>query len=275
MESSNVGDDVPFLSIVTVVFNDWAGLQRTLNSVAPHRSDDIEHWIIDGSTDGQVRGALEQNRPPRTYLLSEPDDGLYDAMNKGLDRSQGTYVLFLNAGDQLHEDFSLEAARGIADGKEQVLVGYSVERWGNDGYLRPGRGREVDALQMPPHQATFYPRSYYRNHSYDLNRPIGADGAYTVRAVRSCGATFIPILVCQFELGGRSTRYDLAAIRARFHEYRRVRSRAQVLAKGALWVALSQRWFYRLMAWRKFTRVSETSIELIEKPIVLAKRALD
>lgn len=260
----------PFLTIVTVVYNDWPGLSRTLESVTPHRSADVEHWIIDGSTDGKIYGHLNGALPERTYLLSEPDAGLYDAMNKGLDRATGRYTLFLNAGDELQPQFSLPAVQHMAGEDNPLLLGYSIEQWGRDGYLRPGLGREPDALAMPAHQATFYPRAYYSSNRYDLSRPIGADGKYTAAAARECGAVFIPVLVCRFELGGRSTRYDRAAIRARFREYASPRVRAQVLVKAAMWALLPQRWFYRLLAAGKFTRLTgRHSFKAGEAPITL------
>lgn len=261
---------MPFLSIITVVYNDWPGLERTLASVAPHRSDDVEHWIIDGSNDGEVSAAISGRLPIHTRLLSEPDDGLYAAMNKGLDRSLGVYALFLNAGDSLHEDFSLEKVRENADG--QVLLGYSIERWKEDRYLRPGLGLESKALSMPAHQATFYPRRFFQAGRYSLDRPIGADGAYTVQAVKAVGAAFLPVVVCEFDMGGRSTRYDVATTKARLVECRTNRDRAKILIKWALWVALPQNLFYRFLARGKFTRLETSSLPaLLDNSLVLMK----
>jgi len=258
-----------FLSIVTVVFNDWPGLERTLRSVGIHRGSDVEHWIIDGSSDGQVAVNLAGALPAGTHLLSEPDDGLYDAMNKGLDRAVGDYVLFLNAGDELHPEFTVQAVKDLAGAGGLVLLGYSVEQWGHDYYLRPGIGKEPKALTMPAHQATFYPRSFYATNRYSLVRPIGADGVYTAQAVKTCGAVFVPLIVCRFELGGRSTDYTLKSIRCRFREYRRIRQRVQTLIKGALWLALPRKTFYRLMALGKFTRLRSNVVSHRKDPLLL------
>jgi putative colanic acid biosynthesis glycosyltransferase len=262
----------PFLSIITVVFNDWPGLERTLASVAPHRSAAIEHWIIDGSSDGQVRKALAGHLPARTFLVSEPDDGLYDAMNKGLTRSSGEYALFLNAGDSLHEEFSLDKVVDAANG--QVILGYSIERWKGDRFLRPGLGRESDALSMPAHQATFYPKRFYAANRYTLTRPIGADGAYTAHAVKAAGATFLPVVVCEFEMGGRSTRYDTATTKARLLECRTNADRAKIHIKRVLWVVLPQDLFYRFLARGKFTRLATSRVPALQlDALVLAAEA--
>jgi len=95
------------LSIVTVVLEDVAGLARTLDSVRPVLSagEPVQHVIVDGgSVDGTAELAREYAsgfRGRSVVVVSEPDDGLYDAMNKGTSRSEGRYVLFLNADDEL------------------------------------------------------------------------------------------------------------------------------------------------------------------------------
>ena len=91
--------DAPLFSIITITYNAERELPATLASVDEQTCSDYEHLIIDGaSTDGTLALA---NAPGnlRRHTFSEPDRGLYDAMNKGLNRARGTYVLFLNAGD--------------------------------------------------------------------------------------------------------------------------------------------------------------------------------
>ncbi len=204
-------------------------------------------------------------------LVSEPDDGLFDAMNKGLLLADGRYVLFLNAGDSLDESFSLESLQRSVGQGDPVLFGYSVECWKGDKYLRPGPGKEGRVLSAPPHQATFYPRRFYKSHSYDLSLPIGADGAYTSEAVRACGATFVPFVVCRFELGGRSTSYGNAQVfRIRLREANNLGQRVKLVTKTLLWWVLPQGQFYRLLARGKYARVTDLAKErLIQEPLIV------
>ena len=94
------------LTIVTVVFNDLPGLLKTIASLSVLDRNDIEYWVIDGGGDGTVKKYLESTKWIK--WLSEPDDGIYDAMNKGLDSATADYELFMNAGDCIHRDFSLD-----------------------------------------------------------------------------------------------------------------------------------------------------------------------
>lgn len=88
------------ISIITVTYNAEATVERTLESVAQQTYPDVEHLIIDGaSTDRTLEIAQKY---PHAIVISEPDKGLYDAMNKGLQRATGDYLCFLNAGDKLH-----------------------------------------------------------------------------------------------------------------------------------------------------------------------------
>ena len=88
------------ISIITVTYNAEATIERTLESVAQQTYPDVEHLIIDGASKDRT---LEiANRYPHAIVYSEPDHGLYDAMNKGLKRATGDYLCFLNAGDKLH-----------------------------------------------------------------------------------------------------------------------------------------------------------------------------
>ena len=98
-----------FLSIITINRNNAEGLKRTVDSVASQICRDFEHIIIDGaSTDGSVEVINEYVASPAggnvSYWVSEPDSGIYNAMNKGIRKAKGDYCLFLNSGDSLYTD---------------------------------------------------------------------------------------------------------------------------------------------------------------------------
>lgn len=99
------------VSIVTITFNAARTLQRTLDSVVCQTYADIEHLIIDGaSKDDTLAIALQYQEQSRheVVIQSEPDRGLYDAMNKGLQKATGDYLVFLNAGDSLYAPDTIE-----------------------------------------------------------------------------------------------------------------------------------------------------------------------
>ena len=95
------------LSIITINYNNKDGLQKTIDSVACQTWKDFEWIIIDGgSTDGS-KELIEQNQQYFSYWCSEPDKGVYNAMNKGITKAKGEYLQFLNSGDSLHNSVIL------------------------------------------------------------------------------------------------------------------------------------------------------------------------
>ena len=108
------------ISIITVNRNNAAGLRRTIQSVIGQKGVDFEFIVIDGaSTDGSVR-VIEEYESDLSFWASEPDTGIYQAMNKGIRKAEGDYCLFLNSGDWLCGEGSLAAAAGNIDGKADI-----------------------------------------------------------------------------------------------------------------------------------------------------------
>ena len=93
----------PLFSIITVCYNAADTIERTLKSVDSQSCKDYEHLIVDGaSTDGTTSKVFALKNPLRR-MVSEPDKGIYDAMNKGMSFASGKYLIFLNAGDAFHD----------------------------------------------------------------------------------------------------------------------------------------------------------------------------
>lgn len=125
------------LSIITINYNDLEGLKRTVESVVNQTWQEFEYIIIDGgSTDGSAE-YIESQKQYFDYWVSEPDKGIYNAMNKGIAKATGEYLLFLNSGDHLFSDTVLEKNHHylekfdlvyfnieIANGKSSKIVSY-------------------------------------------------------------------------------------------------------------------------------------------------------
>ncbi len=119
----------PFLSIITVTYNAETTIGRTLKSVeAQTYRGFIEHIIIDGASKDKTVGILEayrkRNGSIAVTVVSEPDKGLYDAMNKGLRLAKGEFVCFLNAGDKLHDPKTIEDVFDSLDNSDETGVIY-------------------------------------------------------------------------------------------------------------------------------------------------------
>ena len=94
-------DNPPLFSIITVAFNAGKVLEQTILSVANQTCPHIEYIIVDGNSSDNTKDIIKQYESAVSQWISEPDTGLYDAMNKGLCMATGDYVWFLNAGDTL------------------------------------------------------------------------------------------------------------------------------------------------------------------------------
>ena len=90
------------ISIVTVVYNDYLGLSKTLESISNQSCNDYDLLIIDGGSSDKTLNVIKKYEAIISYQVSEKDNGIYDAMNKGLDQCNGEWVIFLNAGDEFN-----------------------------------------------------------------------------------------------------------------------------------------------------------------------------
>ena len=95
------------VSIITVCYNSEADIENTIQSVVPFVSDVVEYVVIDGGSTDKTLQILNKYKDKISILVSEPDKGIYDAMNKGMCLATGKYLIFLNAGDAFHSATSL------------------------------------------------------------------------------------------------------------------------------------------------------------------------
>jgi glycosyltransferase involved in cell wall biosynthesis len=129
-----MNSSTPFLSIITVVFNNLGGLKHTYQSIKSQISTDFEWLVIDGgSTDGTQEWLADITDANMTFI-SEKDGGLYDAMNKGLKLAKGTFVWFMNSGDSIFSSDTVQLLIGQSAGKD-VLYGETMLVDGNDARL--------------------------------------------------------------------------------------------------------------------------------------------
>ena len=202
------------LSIITINLNNSIGLQRTKDSILLQTFQDFEWIVIDGgSTDGSV-SVLENCRNRISYFVSEPDHGVYQAMNKGIRQASGTYLLFLNSGDCFANNSVVEYFCAHHD-ESDFIVGKTA--WYGDDLpteretQKPSPEEEVFSLCFSayPHQATFIRReAFWKYGLYREDFFIASDWYFTVNALMkgTASVSHIPIFVALLEKGGISTR---------------------------------------------------------------------
>ena len=201
------------LSIITINYNAVNGLRKTIDSVVSQSFKDYEWIVIDGgSTDGS-RELLKQNRDHFAFWCIEPDNGIYNAINKGLRHANGEYVLFLNSGDWLYSETVLEKAFTHIDGKQDIYYGdYVPVNYG--GRLNPITLPEELGFFFFPynnicHQATFYRRTLFENNPYDESYSIVSDWAMNLKLLFE-GRTFKHLnqFIVYYDNQGKSAATD-------------------------------------------------------------------
>ena len=146
------------LAIVTINFNNLNGLKKTINSVKNQTDKQIEFIIIDGgSTDGS-KEFIEENQKHLNYWVSEKDGGVYHAMNKGLEKVTSEYCLFLNSGDYLINEETIETVKNQID--SNATMSYGLIQWEETNLLwnpkKDLKAFEMTKKSLIPHQGTFF-----------------------------------------------------------------------------------------------------------------------
>lgn len=191
-------------SIITITRNNRYGLATTATSIREQEFEDYQWIIIDGVSSDGTGDDLE------TYdatVICEPDEGIYDAMNKGLDLAIGDYIIFMNAGDQFAQTQTLQKIRdAVWQSKPDFIYGDS---WETDGrrtaYKKAGSYLKIGKGMFTHHQSMFYKRTQIRELRYDLSYKIAADYDFTLRFLNKAQTClYVPIPISLFRSGGIS-----------------------------------------------------------------------
>lgn len=211
-------DDRKFFSIVTVVRNDAPGFERTALSIRAQTCSDYEWIVIDGgSSDGTV-DCIHGNIDIISSWLSEPDNGIYDGMNKGLRRAVASYVVFLNAGDIFADENVLERVQSeLKAAPCDVLFGSSQLDFGGFRVRRKARAPCYIWHGQPGlHQSTFFRCKKHLEFEYDGSYRICGDYDVITRmyaAGLEFRSTQLLVSVNEFSAASASGRRKLLLIR--------------------------------------------------------------
>ena len=198
----------PLITVVTVVYNGEQFLEETILSVINQTYDNVEYIIIDGgSTDGTLE-IIKKYEHAIDYWVSEKDQGIYDAMNKGIHLATGDWINFMNGGDaffattSITEVFSsIDLARvDIFYGNHQVIYPSGRKRFAKAGLVKNlWKGSQFC------HQASFVKATYHKAHKFNLCTKIVADFEFFYKSWKSNAVfQFTDVTVARFEAGGVS-----------------------------------------------------------------------
>ena len=229
------------ISVITITYNAENVIMRTLDSVLKQTFSNIEHIIIDGASKDSTLLAEKEyesrscstNNGHEIKIISEPDKGLYDAMNKGIGKATGNYLVFLNAGDVFPSSSTLETiADMIGDGEELpgVLFGDTNIVDDNGNFLRHRRLSPPSHLNwrsfmfgmLVCHQAFYARTDIAKRNYYDLHYKLSADIDWCIRIMKDAkrnhlSLRYINAVVVNYLDGGMSIQNHKASLRERYH----------------------------------------------------------
>lgn len=208
------------LSIITINYNNRDGLKQTIDSVVSQSYRDYEWIVIDGgSTDGS-KELIEENLHYISYRVSEPDKGIYNAMNKGVVASHGEYLLFLNSGDSLFDKDVLERVVPLLKDKD-IYVG----RINSVGKENASEEEQADfspegilrklTFTWIPHQASFFKRTVFDEYGlYREDKRIASDwwAYYNSLVLGNATIASLPLVISNYDVGGISATHYSSAV---------------------------------------------------------------
>lgn len=206
---------MPKLSIITINYNNLEGLKKTIESVSSQTCKEFEYLVIDGgSTDGSV-AYIESKSDAIDYWISEPDKGIYNAMNKGIELATGEYILFINSGDQLFSNKVVKSAERYLQTYDVVFFNLQIISEDNHAKIHslPDKLKFSDFfIDSWPHPSTFTKRELFDKVGlYDENLKIFSDWKFMILALFKYQCSYLKVdeILSTFYLGGISSQTDL------------------------------------------------------------------
>lgn len=193
----------PLISIIIVTLNAEDHLDNCIISILNQLYHNIEIIVFDGGSTDSTVSILEKYSQNITYWQSEPDKGIFDAMNKAIKKAKGEWLYFMGADDQLLEGFSLMT--GKLKNSHTIYYGdmsYNGERTDRKKYTAYRLSKETIC-----HQAIIYPSEVFKHYQYDLTYPLAADWALNLNlwADKQFNFKFYPLMIADFSLTGASS----------------------------------------------------------------------
>lgn len=205
-------DSKPLISIITVVFNDCKNITKTIESVISQSYSNFEFIIIDGgSKDGTVE-IIKQYESYITHFVSEKDNGIYDAMNKGVHLAQAKYLYFLNSGDYFCNSDVLKRLKVHLDGSYDLVYGSIIKLFPNFEVSIASELVELKNAKMPPHQASCIKRDLFIELGY-YDATFISSGDFDLMCkilTRNYCSKKIDICVAYMLLGGMSSNKNIS-----------------------------------------------------------------
>ncbi|WP_439182156.1 glycosyltransferase family 2 protein [Carboxylicivirga taeanensis] len=219
----------PVISIITIVYNGKSTLQKTIDSIAQQDYDSIEYIIVDGNSNDGTVALIERNKSIVSKWISESDDGLYDAMNKGLGMATGDYVWFINSGDEIYDKQTVsQMVEGLGEHWPDVIYGDTVMIDADgmeigDRRLKPPKQlgwKDFKNGMLVSHQSILVATRIASN--YNTNYRFSADYEWCLKALMAAGSVHNSNqMLSRFLDGGLTKQNIVPGLKERFDIMRR------------------------------------------------------
>ena len=217
----------PTLSVITIVYNNVRDIERTMLSVLNQTWQNIEYIIVDGKSNDGTLQVIEKYRSRVAKFISEKDEGIYDAMNKGLALATGDYVIFMNSGDEFFEPGTVQEVFATAPDAD---IYYGETEMINDEGQSLGQRRHKSPEQFSwrdfkygmsiSHQAIYIRRSL--TEPYDRQYQLSADIDWIIRAAKKAkNIVNVNRYVAKYLVGGMSKTKHRQSLQERFNIMKR------------------------------------------------------
>lgn len=212
------------ISIVTICYNVAEDLKKTIQSVSTQTYTNIEYIIVDGNSSDNTLNVIREHESIITKWISEPDKGIYDAMNKGIDMSTGDWIIFMNAGDEFYHQTVIDnLCNKLYDSSVGIVYGDVELDFGKSGKLIRSLQSfdEKDVTFELCHQGMMTRTDILKKIKYDTSFRIMAD-SNSFKQIKDMGYKFeyIPIIFATFQLGGISSSKPFLSLKesCRLHD---------------------------------------------------------
>ena len=190
----------PIVTVVTVVRNGDKTLEETIQSIINQTYTNVEYIIIDGASTDNTLNIINNYSEKLDFWVSEPDKGIYHAMNKGIDLATGEWINFMNSGDSFYDIGSIEKFIKLYDTQSDVVYGNSQFFFDFGVFIN--NCTSIKQNYMPNcHQAFFVKTNLLRNRYFDIKYQICADKNFFYE-IYKLGYKYqhIPVVICNYEL---------------------------------------------------------------------------